>query len=77
MSCRWVCGSSREVDESKRNIHLPDAQHPSTGLVTGLFEVFRDLPTPESQNMRWTIAVLDWTREAQRWERSSIIVRLT
>ena len=77
MSCRWVCGSSREVDESKRNLHLPDAQHPSTGLVTGLFEMFRDLPAPESQNTRWAIAVSDWTREAQRWERSSFIVRLT
>ena len=77
MSCRWVCGSSREVDESKRNLHLPDAQHPSIGLVTGLFEMFRDMPAPVSQSIPWMIAVQDWTREAQRWQRASFIVRLT
>ena len=77
MSSRWVCGSSREMHESKRNLYLPDAQHPSIGLVTGLFEVFRDLLAPESESICWTIALQDWTREAQRWERSSFIVRLT
>ena len=77
MNCRWVCGSSREVDESKRNIHLPDGQHPSTGLATGLFEALREMPATESPNIRWTTDEQAWTRKAQRWERSSFIVRLT
>ena len=66
VSFKWVCGSSWGMHESKRNLHLPDPQHPSIGCATGLFEWFRDLDASGSQCICRSNVVRDWTREAQR-----------